>query len=578
MTALIIAVIIGLFLSIAAHVIWNKKYGKRYIDISVLPLRKKYRNIYAFGLMLLMVAIMSIGEFYGFADGYLWLLLPAMLMSNMRIFFEPYYTTDIIDRLDDFCLYLRPFVSDKQRNWGLMNEPLEKALCGIFNKRIAKCFCIGDPNTAMPTTLSTSGIYASDSEWQDAVKKMSEKCKVILLRVMETEGCIWEMKNCINRHLDKTIFLINESRDFELLKEFITDKDIEIPNVTISNKGFIALYYDGKSWSISLLRNNSDIKQFINNYIEFHKGLEEEIKHNNSLGNIIKAPFRSMEIKQKWVHYVAFLMQPFWYIIYNRWPRFWTITSITYAFTAIAVSLFLEIMYDTEGIYLLIFLIFSFVYMWFAPRITTAFNKNGSKYITQKVNTTLLKWIGVYYVLLYLTGMCIPSNIENQEYDFTEAIMTEQGYRNYTAIETRIDSSFSSIYTDEQIRICALECHYLFNENENGNNNAEIISVLNKFYNTVQNFKSNEFIGWEITHTFSHYNTNGEYVESQCMIITDKNFDRYFIYSLDENEMHLNYFEIKGIIDVLMSDEFIENYIAYLEEIEEAYACLQQEE
>ena len=412
MTALIIAAVFGLSLSIAANIVWNNKYGKKFIDITVLPLRKKYRNISAFGMILLMVALLDIGEICGLADEYMWLLLPAMLISNYQILFEPYYTTDIIDRLDDFCLYLRPFISDNQRDWGWKSETLEQSLCGMFNKRIAKCFCIGDPNSAMPTTLSTSGIYATDSEWQEAVEKMSEKSKIILLRVMETEGCIWEMKNCINRHLDKTVFLINESKDFELLKGVITDKNIAIPNVTISNKGFIALYYNGSNWIVTLLKKNYDIKQFINNYLESHKELREEIIQKNRLGNMIKAPFQPMEIEHKWMHYAAFFTQPLWYIIYNRWPRFWTTVSIIYAIIAIAVSLSLEITYGTEGLFLLSWLFFGLVYMWFAPRITTTFNKNGSKHITQKVNATLLKWICVYYVLLFLSELCIPVNIE----------------------------------------------------------------------------------------------------------------------------------------------------------------------
>ena len=563
MTTLIIAAVLGLFLTFAANFVWNNKYGKKYIDITVLPLRKKYRNISAFGMILLMVALLNIGEIYGLADGYMWLLLPAIMISNYQILFEPYYTTDIIDRLDDFCLYLRPFISDNQHNWGWKSETLEKKLCGMFNKRIAKCFCIGDPNSAMPTTLSTSGIYASDSEWREAVDKMSEKSKIILLRVMETEGCIWEMNNCINRHLDKTVFLINDGNDFEMLKGFIADKKIEIPNVTISNKGFIALYHNGSNWSIAMLKKDYDIKQFINNYIESHKELNEEIIQKNKPWNIVKAPFQPMEFEHKWIHYAAFFTQPFWYIIYNRWPRFWTSVSIIYAIISLAVSLYLEITYDTEGIFILSFLGFSLLYMWFAPRITTAFNKNGSKHITQKVNAVLLKWICVYYLLLFLLELCIPANIETQASDFAKAVMTEEGYSNYTAIDTRIDSASSSIYTDELVRIYATEfAQLVYNEDENDITEAE--SALLNFYNAVYNFKFSEFAGWEIRHKFSHYNTRGEYVTNQCMIIADKDFERYFIYSLDENDRHYNFFELRKLIDELLSDEFIFN--VYLEE------------
>lgn len=570
MTILIIAAIIGLILFVTTSLVWNFKYGRKYIEISVLPLRKKYRNIGAFGLILIMVAILTIGEFYGFTNSYEWMLIPAILISNNQIIFEPYYTTDIIEKLDDFCLYLRPFVSDNQYNWGWMNENLEKRLCGMFNKRVAKCFCIGDPNAAMPTTLSTSGIYAADSEWQDAVKRMSEKSKVIIIRVMKTNGCIWEMKNCINNHLDKTVFLISDSKDFELLKEFIADKEIEIPNVTISNNGFIALFYNGDKWNISLLSKNFDIKEFINKYVESHKELEAEVKCKNLFSNIAKAPFQPMEIERKWLHYIAFIMQPLWYITFNRWPRFWISVSIIYALIAIVFSLSMTIICDIEGIYIVCWLIFCLLYMWIAPRITTAFNKNGSKHITQNVNRTLLKWILIYNILLLSLGCCIPKNIETQASDFVEEVMSGEGYNNYTAIETSIDSLSSSIYTDKQVRIYAAE--YLQHLcDENADYMTETMPALFKFYDAIENFKFEKFAGWEITHRFSHYNANGEYVENRCMIIADKDFENYFIYSLDKNEKYYNYFDYIELIDELLSDEFIEedDDETYLEEIED---------
>ena len=208
--------------------------------------------------------------------------------------------------------------------------------------------------------------------------------------------------------------------------------------------------------------------------------------------------------------------------------------------------------------------------MWIAPRITTAFNKNGSKHITQNVNRTLLKWILIYNILLLSLGCCIPKNIETQASDFVEEVMSGEGYNNYTAIETSIDSLSSSIYTDKQVRIYAAE--YLQHLcDENADYMTETMPALFKFYDAIENFKFEKFAGWEITHRFSHYNANGEYVENRCMIIADKDFENYFIYSLDKNEKYYNYFDYIELIDELLSDEFIEedDDETYLEEIED---------
>ena len=207
MTTLIILIALGILLFSAPSIIWNIKYGSKYIEVSLLPLRRKYRIISVFGLVLFLVTTFTLMEMLQLIeDSITWCLISSIALSNNKRFFEPYFTTEVVDQLENFSLYLRPFTSDSKGSIGWLNGTLEKTLCGEFNKYIAKCYCIGDPNSAIPTTLSASCIYASDIEWQNAVRSLSEKSKVILIRVMKTEGCIWELRNCTEKHLDKTIF------------------------------------------------------------------------------------------------------------------------------------------------------------------------------------------------------------------------------------------------------------------------------------------------------------------------------------------------------------------------------------
>lgn len=573
-SVLIVLAIIGLAMIIASYLIWNKKYGKKYIDAALLPLRRKYRNVSAFGMLLFIVSVMTLLELVGYFDynDLMWMFIPGLFMSNFKIFFEPYYTTDVVDKIDDFCLYLRPFVSDAQYNWNWMNESLEKVLCGEFNKRIAQCYCIGDPNSAIPTTLSTSGIYASDDEWQDAVNTLSVRSKLILLRVMDTEGCRWEIGQCINKHFEKTIFIVDDSMHFNLLKNYIADKGIDVPDVTIINgKSFIALYYCNGSWCITVLKNKHDIKSLISGYIKLHKELETEIKNRNKIGTILKAPFKSMKISNKWVHYLNFCFSNvLWYFTFNRWPKLWISIIVTcFLFVVIPMALYASL--SAEYIFLFVSLLLFLSWMWLAPRITMAFNRVGSRYLTNKINVVLLKWVAVYYLLLSLLSFCVPNNTYDDNSDimymycdyFVEDILESHfGYKDYVALETYMDSAFNSIYIDADVRNALFEYY-------ESNDDLSLFLAMGNFYNAVNEAekKGNQYIGWEITHRFSCSNEHGECVEHTCFIIADENLDSCYVYALDDNEMHLNLYQAENMINYLLSDECIEKFGLMCEDI-----------
>lgn len=96
-------------LLIVPTIVLNMKIGNKYIEPRIMPLRKKYRFISSFGMMLFMVSCLSLADFLGLDDINYVFFLPTMLISNNRTLFETYHTSEIVDQLDNFCLYLRPF-------------------------------------------------------------------------------------------------------------------------------------------------------------------------------------------------------------------------------------------------------------------------------------------------------------------------------------------------------------------------------------------------------------------------------------------------------------------------------------
>ena len=145
-----------------------------------------------------------------------------------RTIFEPYYTTDVIDGLDNYSLYLRSFDLDKKsvirnrnaftRGTLFLPEKLEKSLCGAVRDKVGMVYAIGDPGCVSPTTLEAASIYADDRSWQSAVAKLSKNAKLILLRIGDTDGCKWELLHCLdNNYIRKVIFVVDDLNDVRFI-------------------------------------------------------------------------------------------------------------------------------------------------------------------------------------------------------------------------------------------------------------------------------------------------------------------------------------------------------------------------
>ena len=402
--------LIGLSLAISSNILWKKRYGNQCIMGDMIQKRHLYKNGSLFGFILFMSGSLYFCESLGIIEGmgYLWLIAPCCLVINNRTMFSPYYTTEIVDHIDELCLYLRPFKMDtKNRNMAhgflWIPEPVEKMLCGKLEKGVAPVFCIGDPNSAVPTTLSASGIYATDREWKSAVGRLASKSRLIVLCIMDTEGCIWELQHCINKYLDKTLFLVNNVQNFKILNKFLSESNITTPNFVVDYRGIAAVYLsdDTTRWHVSLIRSSSDISKLVKSVIVnvvSVRGVLSEKKNSN----LLTKPFKEQKVGSIWAHIVAFMFEPAWYIGYNRWPKLWVGLLVFYFIFALIAPLFIV---EDEFLYLALIFLLLTPWLWLSPRITSSCNKCGSKEVTRRANVFLMKWVIVFGLINLVMGV-----------------------------------------------------------------------------------------------------------------------------------------------------------------------------
>lgn len=212
---------------------------------------------------------------------------------------------------------------------------------------------------------------------------------------MKTEGCIWEMRHCIATYLSKTIFLIDTTEHFNLLKEYIKEVNVEIPNTFLNSKSCQALFYDNqtKKWHISELKSMKDIHSLIDDYSNLHSEFKDEIARKQDIRNILKKPFCKVETPDRWIHWPVIILQPLWYAWYNRWPRIWKTLFIIYILIIVCLLETIPILLTVASI---------IFWLWLAPRISITHNAWGSLQIARDGNKALLKWMLVFDALAIL--------------------------------------------------------------------------------------------------------------------------------------------------------------------------------
>lgn len=187
--------------------------------------------------------------------------------------------SDIKD-IEKFCLYLRPFSTDNNRE--------ERRICKTL-KNLFPVYAIGDPNKVLQPN-GAERIYVTDKVWKKAVKEMTERSKLTVIRIGKTDGALWELSLLAQPYLiNKVIFISYSLEDFELFKEKIATPLRITVKCKFPAKGALALYLDSveNEFKFYTINSGKDINEMLNDYLDSHPELDkiytEELelrKHN----------------------------------------------------------------------------------------------------------------------------------------------------------------------------------------------------------------------------------------------------------------------------------------------------------
>ena len=214
-------------------------------------------------------------------------LFVIVLVYNIRIlrsFCHPIYTKESIKGLHEFILYLRPFNAD--------NEKLGKKI-KFFSDITLPAVSIANPHSVVQNSDSDK-IFTDDTEWKSVVSECMDKCVYTIIHIGNTEGCIWELEQCKNELLGKSIFVVSSECAFKVFRSFVQQLDAKI---------YLPRYEDGMqvfflecpgniySWKRECLHDKNDVKRIISSFTENRHSITGIIQ---SRDEAVKSPFKSL--------------------------------------------------------------------------------------------------------------------------------------------------------------------------------------------------------------------------------------------------------------------------------------------
>lgn len=216
---------------------------------------------------------------------FLFSVIVAFNIRFIRIFCQPVYLADSIPNLDQFFLYLRPFETDK--------TTFERFIRNISWESYG-AIAIANPNKVIQNVESDK-VYASDEEWKDAVHNCMRKSKFNILHVGNTDGCLWELEQCLDNQIKKTIFVVSTEEGYSVLRSFLEEIDKYTYFPKLPQNGSIAFYLRNPnsllSWENARISNRKDAERIIKDFISVREELKKEIETREKA---IKKPISSL--------------------------------------------------------------------------------------------------------------------------------------------------------------------------------------------------------------------------------------------------------------------------------------------
>lgn len=183
------------------------------------------------------------------------------------------FTIEDTKPLNKFCLYLRSFDSDSNTE--------EKNICSVF-RNLYPIYAIGDPNKILQPN-GAERIYLTDDSWKATVQDLSNRSKIILLRIGQTDGTLWEISNIINSNLiEKVVFLVYNQQDYDYFTNIAISKlNINMPAIGFSGKKPIAFFFYRNEQDIldvdyRTINNTKSIENCLNSFYDKKSDLYTE--------------------------------------------------------------------------------------------------------------------------------------------------------------------------------------------------------------------------------------------------------------------------------------------------------------
>lgn len=169
-------------------------------------------------------AITSINAFSNFLSNFAALVSGVGNISTIEV-------SDVLDKGYIYALYLRAFVADKKRG-NFKEEELVKML---WASNIVT-FTVGLPEE-VDASPGAARIYISHDTWQQDVKNLMEQAYILLIRICDTEPCLWELEKALS--LPNELYLIvDDTNDYTA----VSAKCPNIPQKVTIPKGSYIIY------------------------------------------------------------------------------------------------------------------------------------------------------------------------------------------------------------------------------------------------------------------------------------------------------------------------------------------------
>lgn len=150
------------------------------------------------------------------------------------------FTLKDVDLSEEFLLYLRGFKQDDYKTGGIqiMSFNEEK----LFSEALKhmKSYAIGMTKELYAPTGATR-VYFDDEEWKAGVKALIANAKTIIINVHNSDNCIFEITEC-KQYMSKTILIAIDEKEYLIVKDKCTTKDINLPNIHFTNKEMCCIY------------------------------------------------------------------------------------------------------------------------------------------------------------------------------------------------------------------------------------------------------------------------------------------------------------------------------------------------